>query len=80
MKFQVYGFDCSRTQKLQASCEELVRQMNNQSTCEVIKNAEAMKAIGILNTPALVIDGKLLFQGCAMSASGIAEMLKKLAL
>lgn len=77
MKFQVYGFKCSRTKKLVDSCTALIGQLQDQSTLELIQDAERMRVLNINNTPALAVDGQLLFQGCGMSVEGLEQMLKK---
>jgi hypothetical protein len=37
-----------------------------------------MKELGVKNTPALVVDDVLLFQGCAMSEAGVQSLLEKI--
>lgn len=77
MKFQVCGFKCSRTRRLVESCSTLIEQLQDQSILELLEDADLMNKMGIKNTPALIVDGQILFQGCAMSPEGIREMLKK---
>ena len=78
MKFEVCGFECSRTTKLTTSVSSLVLSRQNKDDSVVcIQDAEQMKELGVKNTPALVVDDVLLFQGCAMSEAGVQALLEK---
>lgn len=71
------GFSCSRTTNLKASCDAVVEAWSGEHEVEVVTSADVMKTYGISNTPALVVDDQLLFQGCAMSSKGIKALLEK---
>lgn len=78
MKFEVLGFECSRTTKLNDSVNSLIKSRGDDGD-EVawVQNSDRMKELGVKNTPALAVDGILLFQGCAMSEAGIQALLEK---
>jgi protein-disulfide isomerase len=78
-KLIVLGFECSRTTKLHKACLDLVEKWNNESCVELVNDTATMKKFGVSNTPALVVNNNLLFEGCSMSADGIEKMLHKLA-
>ncbi len=77
MKLIILGFKCSRTTKLRDTCLELLHKWNNNSSLEIIDDQDKIDQFGVKNTPALVVDNIILFQGCAMSGSGIETMIRQ---
>jgi hypothetical protein len=76
MQIKVCGFECSRTTALLEAAKELCSVLELGEVTS-LANADEMKGYGISNTPALVVDDELIFQGCAMSSEGIRTMLLK---
>jgi hypothetical protein len=77
MKMIILGFKCSRTTKLRDTCLELLGKWDNGSSLEVIEDETMFAQFGIKNTPTLVVDNIVLFQGSAMSGPGIETMIRQ---
>ena len=76
MKIEVLGTGCKKCKQLYASAQEAVKV--KQLDAEVIK-VEDMKdivAYGVMSTPALVVDGKVVSSGKVLSAKQILDYIK----
>ncbi len=76
MKLQVLGTGCTKCKKLY----ELVTQVSQEMglECEIVKveKIKEIAAMGVMGTPALAADGKVLFAGSLPSAEKLKEYLK----
>ncbi|NLM71721.1 MAG: thioredoxin family protein [Synergistaceae bacterium] len=77
-RIEVLGTGCAKCRKL----EELTKQAATELglDCEVVKVTSIMEIMerGVVATPALMADGKLLFAGGSPSLEKIKELLSKL--
>jgi small redox-active disulfide protein 2 len=60
---QVYGPGCTNCQKLYKLATEVVSELGNDISVEKVEDLNDMLAAGVMRTPALAFDGKLVVQG-----------------
>jgi small redox-active disulfide protein 2 len=77
MKIKILGTGCSNCKNLEKATREAVAALNLDA--DVIKEEDIVKIMsyGIMRTPALVVDEKVLVYGRVPSVSEIKEMLLK---
>ncbi|MFA7620892.1 MAG: thioredoxin family protein [Aminobacteriaceae bacterium] len=75
MKIQILGAGCAKCKKLSETTEKAAEELG--LDCEIEKVTDVMKIMeyGVVSTPALVVDGKLLSAGAVPSPERIREML-----
>ena len=75
MEFKVLGSGCSNCKRLYAEVEKAVAQTGQPATITKVESMEEIASSGILRTPGLVIDGKIVSTGRIPGASEIATMI-----
>lgn len=75
MKIQVFGTGCEKCTKLYATVEKVVQQHELEVTLEKISDINAITAAGVMMTPALGVDGKIVSLGNLLSESDILRLL-----
>lgn len=72
MDIQVLGTGCLKCKQL----EENVRKAAPQARVEKITDLNKILSAGVMMTPALVVDGKIVSQGKVLSSEEIKKLLK----
>jgi small redox-active disulfide protein 2 len=75
MEIKVLGPGCSNCKRLYAEVEKAVAQTAQPATITKVERMEDIVAAGILRTPGLVIDGRVVSSGRVPAASEIATMI-----
>jgi small redox-active disulfide protein 2 len=77
MKIEILGTGCPKCKQLTANAEEALKELNVQA--EVIKVTEIDKIIeyGVMMTPALVIDGKVVSAGKVLTKDQVKNLIPK---
>jgi small redox-active disulfide protein 2 len=75
MKLQILGTGCSRCKTLTARVEEVVATLGAAATIEKVENIEEIVKFGVMSTPALALDGKVLFSGRVPTVREIGELI-----
>lgn len=77
MEIKILGTGCSNCKNLEKATREAVAELNLDAT--VVKEEDIVKIMsyGIMRTPALVLDEKVLFYGRVPSVNEIKEILSK---
>ncbi|MCX5642447.1 MAG: thioredoxin family protein [Candidatus Omnitrophica bacterium] len=77
MKIEILGTGCPKCKQLTANAEEALKELNLQA--EVIKVTEIDKIIeyGVMMTPALVIDGKVVSAGKVLTKDQVKGLIPK---
>jgi small redox-active disulfide protein 2 len=70
-KLQVLGSGCARCHALQANAEEAARRRGLVYEIEKVTDVNAIVAMGVMQTPALAIDGAVKVQG---KVPGVEEL------
>jgi small redox-active disulfide protein 2 len=79
MEIKILGIGCARCKTLEKSVREAVADMNIQA--DVIKVNDIVEIInsGILKTPGLMVDGKVVSSGHLLSVSQVKGILSRTA-
>jgi len=75
MEIKVLGPGCANCKKLYAEAEKAVALSGQPATITKVEAMEDIVAHGILRTPGLVIDGKVVASGRIPSAAEIVTMI-----
>lgn len=76
MKIQVLGMGCAKCNNLGANTREAVAKMGIEAEIEEVKDIQKIIAMGVMTTPALAIDGKVVASGRVLAPSQIIELIK----
>ncbi len=77
LEVRVYGPGCPRCEQLDRAVMEVISQKGLKVDYQYVKDIEEMKRLGIMGSPALVINGKLAAVGRAPNRKGIEKLLEK---
>lgn len=77
MKIQVLGMECAKCHSLEANVREAVAKMGIDAEIEPIKDIQKIVEMGVMATPAIAIDGKVVSSGRMLSPSQITELIKQ---
>lgn len=75
MKIQIYGSGCDKCRILYSNAEAALRDSSMTAELEKVTEMEQIVAAGILMTPALVIDGRIMSQGKVLGSAEILALL-----
>lgn len=76
MNIKVLGPGCSNCKRLHQSAEEAIKELNSNIDLEYITDMEKMISYGIMGSPALVINEKVVSQGRVLSKDDIIKLIK----
>jgi small redox-active disulfide protein 2 len=74
---KVLGPGCLNCKTLEQRTHEALGQMNFEAQIEKVVDYPAILSHGVLSTPGLVIDGKVVSQGRVPSVEAIKELIKR---
>ncbi|HOK25138.1 MAG TPA: thioredoxin family protein [Bacteroidales bacterium] len=63
LEIKVLGTGCPNCKRLEDMCREVVAENNLDATIEKVSNIDEFWKYGVMLTPALIVNGKLLVQG-----------------
>lgn len=75
MKIKVLGTGCSKCKKLYAEAEKAVAASGVKADLEKVESIDEIVAYGVMMTPALVIDEKVVLSGRVASSGDIAKLI-----
>lgn len=75
MKVQVLGIGCARCQELQRRVIDTLAELDIAAEVEHVTDLRRFAAVGVLMTPGLVVDGKVVCQGRVPTKPEIATWL-----
>ena len=73
---QVLGPGCSKCAKLKENVETAVQQASIEATVEKVTDINQMMSLGVMMTPALVVDGEVKSSGKVLSPEDIKQLLE----
>ncbi|MCH3950664.1 MAG: thioredoxin family protein [Acidaminococcus sp.] len=76
MNIKVMGGGCSRCEALLSAAKEAVKNLGIDAEVEYITDFAQIAKYGIMSTPALVVDGKVVSSGRVLKAKQIEAYLK----
>lgn len=77
MKIQALGCGCPKSIKNYEAVVEAVKELGLNETVEFYKDSEGILAMGIMSTPALVIDNKIYASGRVLNCKQAKELIQK---
>jgi small redox-active disulfide protein 2 len=75
MKIKVLGTGCAKCKKLYAEAEKAIAASGVDAQLEKVENIDDILGYGVMMTPALVIDEKVVSSGKVASSADIAKMI-----
>ncbi len=76
MKIQVLGSGCAKCNLLKENAEKAARELGVEFDIEKVTDFREIAKMGVLTTPALVVDGKVKLIGKASSPAEIKGLLE----
>lgn len=76
MKIEVLGTGCSKCKALEEATKQAVAKSGKFVQIEKVEDIQKIMEYGVMSTPALVIDGKVLSTGKVLSVNDIIELIK----
>lgn len=78
MQIRVYGPGCYRCEVLAENARLAVAKLGIEATVEEVHDLLQMVALGIITTPTLVVDGRVVMSGKVPSVEELEEVLGRL--
>lgn len=75
MKIQILGSGCRKCKELYANAENAVKSSGVECELEKVTDIEKIVAMGVMTTPALAIDGKVVSSGKVLTVEEISQYL-----
>ena len=74
---KVYGSGCSNCKKLESMCYEVLQEQNINATVEKVTDIQEIMKTGILSTPGLEINGKMVSHGKLPTKETLVHWIKE---
>ena len=75
---KVLGSGCAKCNALEASTKAALEQLGMDTTIEHVTDFAKIASYGVMSTPALVVDGKVVSYGKALKTDEVVTILKKI--
>jgi small redox-active disulfide protein 2 len=76
MKIQVLGTGCAKCDKLYQNTQQAVTESGTDAVIEKVTDLSEIMAFGVMNTPALAIDGQVKITGKVPSVEDIKQTIQ----
>ena len=77
MKIEILGTGCPKCKQLTANAEAAVKELNLQAEIGKVTDIDKIINYGVMMTPALAVDGKVVSAGKLLSKDEIKKLLVK---
>lgn len=77
MKLQILGTGCAKCKSLTQNTEAAVKEAGLDAVIEKVEDLPAIMKFGVMSTPALVVDGRVVSQGKLLSPADITRILSE---
>lgn len=77
MNIKVIGTGCEKCDKLYANVQEAISKVGCEAEVEKIEDLMAIVKLGVMTSPSLMIDGKLVVSGRIAKADEIVKLINK---
>ena len=77
MEIKVLGTGCANCKTLERSTINALAELNISANVEKVEDITKIMSYGIMRTPGLVIDGKIVFSGRVPSVKELKEIILK---
>ncbi len=75
MNIKILGGGCKKCKALLKAAEEAVRNKGIEAEVEYITEMEKIMEYGVMSTPALMIDGRIVSSGAVLKAKDVEKLL-----
>ena len=75
MVIKILGTGCSKCEKLEKNMKEVLEELGIDATLEKVEELKEIVRYGVMTTPALVIDDKLVSVGKVLSTKDLKKLL-----
>jgi small redox-active disulfide protein 2 len=76
MKIEVLGTGCPKCMSVEQNVKKALAELAVEADVEKVTDIQQIIQKGVLSTPALVIDGKLVLQGKSPTVEQLKELIK----
>jgi small redox-active disulfide protein 2 len=76
MKLQILGMGCAKCKQLEANARQAAAEISPDCVVEKISDLGRIAEMGVMVTPALAVDGKVVSAGKLLSAEQILDIVK----
>jgi small redox-active disulfide protein 2 len=77
MNIKVLGTGCAKCKSLEKVTREAVEELNLDASIEKVEDIQKIMEYGIIRTPGLVVDGKILVSGQVPKANELKDILTR---
>lgn len=77
MEIKVLGTGCAKCKALEKATKEAIEKTGVNATVTKVEDIVEIMQFGVMTTPALVIDGKIVVKGKVPSVDELSELLTK---
>ena len=77
MEIKVLGTGCNNCKKTKAVVGEAIRELGVDATLVEVQDIPSIMAYGVMSTPAIVIDEKVVSMGKAPAKSQVIQMIRQ---
>jgi small redox-active disulfide protein 2 len=74
---KVLGTGCAKCSQLEAAAKEALAQLGMDTTIDHVTDFSQIASYGVMTTPALVVDGKVVSYGKVLKTDDVIKILKK---
>lgn len=74
---KILGSGCAKCNALEAATVEALRELGMDTTIDHVRDFEKIAAYGVMTTPALVVDGRVVSYGKVLKKDEVIAILKK---
>lgn len=74
---KILGGGCAKCNQLEEATQKALIELGMDGTIEHVRDYERIAAYGVMTTPALVVDGKVVSYGKVLKKEEVMEILRK---
>lgn len=74
---KILGSGCAKCNQLEAATKEALKQLGMTDTIDHVTDFSQIAAYGVMSTPALVVDGKVVAYGKVLKTEEVVKILEK---
>jgi small redox-active disulfide protein 2 len=74
---KILGSGCAKCNQLEAATKSALQQLGMDTTVDHVTDFSQIAAYGVMTTPALVVDGKVVSYGKVLNAENVVKILQK---
>ena len=77
MTIQILGTGCPKCRALESSARQAVQEHGSEIIVEKVEDLDQIMEMGVMMTPALVIDGKVISEGKLLSKDQVLSYIRE---